>query len=687
MFKKIFNIKTSSNNKRKYIRIPTILPVEFFITDANNKKITPWLQGFTCDIGKGGICLSVNDLWWGFWKKARERNCQFFLKINFPFKRKPIFLKTKANWFNKKDLGDFKQYVIGLEFLEKNSKEEYSLFRYAAVKKSIPFLVIGFIAVLAIFAFSLNKKANILIQKNRKLVNSYVGMISEESQLKEILEGGEKDSLFLKGRRDEVEIRITMLSSMISEQKEKYNDLPVTEPPKEIKDQALKMKGEITLLELELATLKRENDFLKMKQERKKESKQRIKDEMDNLEKERLTFSSKIIEGMYCWIKNRQDLLRGLILSYEGDKNLEEVCFTYDQALGAIIFLTQGDDDRAKKVLDFYLNKIENRQDIYNAYITNGDVFEYVVHSGPCAWIGIAALDYVKQTRDKKYLKIARKVSNFLFLMMDSEGGIRGGEKDLWYSTEHNLDAFAFFDLFYRLTGKKKYNQAALKIKKWIERYSYTSYGPPVKRGKGDPTIATDTYSWSVTALGPELLYSLNMNPEVILKFGVKNCEVTTDFKRKQGNIELTGFDFAKAKNMSRGGIISSEWTSQMILAFEIMANYFQDKDHIKSQEYMEEAVFYFSELQKMLITSLSKSGKEDPCLPYASVPSADTGHGWRTPKGNTTGSLAATAYFLLAYYGYNPLKAQFVDFSLKKYYTQELKRFTEISVGSKEVK
>ena len=94
---------------------------------------------------------------------------------------------------------------------------------------------------------------------------------------------------------------------------------------------------------------------------------------------------------------------------------------------------------------------------------------------------------------------------------------------------------------------------------------------------------------------------------------------------------------------------------------------YFKDRNPDKSKGYLEKAFFYFNELQKMLITSPSRAGREDPCLPYASSPFVDTGHGWRTPKGDRTGSLASTAYFLLAYYGYNPLKGEFLDLSLRK--------------------
>jgi len=156
------------------------------------------------------------------------------------------------------------------------------------------------------------------------------------------------------------------------------------------------------------------------------------------------------------------------------------------------------------------------------------------------------------------------------------------------------------------------------------------------------------------------------MDPETIIEFAIQNCQVEVDFENDERRVRLIGFDFAKAKNIARGGVVSGEWTSQMILALEVMADYFKDKDPEKAEKYEKQSRFYFNELQKMLITSFSRSGRQDPCLPYASVSNADTGHGWRTPKGNKTGSLASTAYFLLSYQGYNPLKAEFLKFSLK---------------------
>jgi len=657
-----------TSDKRRYIRISTVLPIEFFVFDANGKKFTPWLQGFTQDIGKGGICLLMNDLWWGLAERLKQKDIQLFLKINLPLKHSPMCLTARASWVRKQRLKDFNRYIIGLKFLKANNKEANSLFRYALVKKSTPIAIGTIMAVLVFFSLSLFWRMDSLARKNRKLVSDYVSILEKRSSLEEVLKEGLGEEEFLKQRQSNLKLAIESLDKEVILWQDKYDALVVSSNSSTTSsEEALSFKKKLAVLELELASLSRENDFLKTKEKESKASASKIQETVESLQREEAKSSQKIIKGMYSWIKNRQDLRRGLVLSYEGDNSLERVCFTYDQSLAAIVLLISGDKLRAEKILDFYLKKINQGQDIYNAYFTQGDVFEYVLHSGPNAWLGLAALCYTKETGDKKYLPIVKKVSNFLLAMMDGEGGVRGGPDASWYSTEHNLDVFAFFKLFYEVAGERRYLNAAESIKKWISRYSYTDYGPLIKRGKGDSTIATDTYAWSITALGPEDLLSLKMNPESILKFAVEHCEVGVKFKRKKGEVILRGFDFAKVKNAPRGGVVSGEWTSQMILALEVMADYFKDKDPNKSKEYLAKAFFYFNELQKMLITSPSRVGREDPCLPYASSPFVDTGHGWRTPRGSRTGSLASTAYFLLAYHGYNPLKGEFLDLSLSR--------------------
>lgn len=660
-------------DRRKYIRIPTVLPVEFVVLDENGKKATPWLQGFTSDICKGGLCLLINDLWWGFWDRFNYRDARLLLKIDLPFKQKDISTKARVIWVTREQAKEFNKYMVGVEFLG-SGKSTQGLFKYALWMKFLPMAIAGIIIILSALSFSLFRQKNSLVEKNRKLVADYVSVLQKSSSLEDSLAEEKQFDEFFRKRQEDLQEEISRLEKKVVQWKDDYVQLQATRKQDEKSlAKAEQLKEKISSLEEELASLKRENVFLKTKQKQREAEAIRIRQEVKGLEKEKRLFSKKVIDGMYSWIKNRQDLISGLVISYEGDHSLKEMCFTYDQSLAAVVFLVFDDLSGAERILDFYLKEAKTKKKIYNAYYTRGAVAEYVAHSGPNAWIGIAALNHMKKTGSKKYLPIAKVVDGFLRSMMDREGGIKGGPTVTWYATEHNLDAVAFYNLFYEVTGHKRYRDLAEKVKSWIAQYSYTSYSVPVKRGKGDSTIATDTYAWSVSAFGPQELFDMNMNPDSIMEFAVENCEVCVTFRRKEGDVKLKGFDFAKFRNSCRGGVVSGEWTSQMILAFEIMADFYKEKDAEKYEQYLEKAMFYFEELQKMLITSPSRVGREDPCLPYASKASVDTGHGWRTPKGNKTGSLASTAYFLLAYSGYNPLSGESLSLSIKEGYEQRL--------------
>tara|TARA_B100000315_G_scaffold242528_1_gene264808 strand:+ start:12714 stop:14714 length:2001 start_codon:yes stop_codon:yes gene_type:complete len=660
-------MRNKDSKHRQYLRISTVLPVEFYILDSKDKRLSPWLQGFTSDIGKGGICLSINDLWWGFWDKLQDPKIKLYLRIDSAFKSTTLEFRAKVSWSKLEKLPEFNKATLGLEFFGKNTNKATSLFKFAIFKKAVPIATAVIIVCLFFLASNLFFHNSLLIKKNRNLVKDYVGILEEDSNLKQILDDKSKTGDFIKERREDLKATIDLLNQEVvqrNEQKQMLRNFQYTDNG--YRSKLANLEKELKLFEQELAALKREDSFLKLKQEQVLVSLSEIQQQTKNLQTQKLEVSKKVIEGLYAWIGNRQNLSSGLVLSYEGDSQLDKVCFTYDQALAAIVFLLNDDNSRAKKIMDFYLKKIDQGENIQNAYFTKGSVFEYVIHSGPNAWIGLAALNYVKKTGDETYLEIAESVGELLLSLMDEEGGVPGGPGINWYSTEHNLDSYAFFTLFYEITGQTEYKKAAQRVKNWIGRNSYTEGAIPIKRGKGDSTIATDTYTWSVTAFGPKQLEDLKMNPETIIEFALNNCEVNVKFKRREGEVSLRGFDFAKAKNIARGGVVSGEWTSQMILAFEIMADYYKTSNPKKSNDYLNKAKFYFNELQKMIITSISKVGREDPCLPYASSSSVDTGHGWRTPKGDRTGSLASTAYFLIAFQGYNPLRSEYLSLSLK---------------------
>ena len=349
-------------------------------------------------------------------------------------------------------------------------------------------------------------------------------------------------------------------------------------------------------------------------------------------------------------------------MSFEGDRDISNWAFIYDQALVTQAYIYFGDLERARKILDFFDKKAKRINGRFsNAYYVNdGSTAEYTVHAGPNLWLGITALQYVKKTGDRYYLKLAEDIAKGIIGLQsqDNEGGLRGGPELAWYATEHNLDGYAFFNMFYQLTNRPDYLNARDRILNWLVKHTYAKSDIPIIRGKGDSTIATDTYAWSVAAIGPEKLKKIGMDPDKIMEFAEENCRVEVDYCRPDGQVlKVQGFDFAPERHLARGGVASSEWTAQMALSFKIMADYYrQNGSPAEAKRYQDKYIYYLGELGKMIISSPSPSGQGESCLPYATHEVADTGHGWITPKGNTTGSLSGTVYAIFAYYGYNPL-------------------------------
>ncbi len=590
----------------------------------------------------------VNDLWWGFADRLKE-GVYLSLTIEVPFRSAPIVCQGRILWKEEERKNEFCRYRLGVKFDSGDEKKAQKLFRYAVAKKvfipAFTTVMLGLIG-LSIGIWWQQKK---VVLYNQYILKNYHNTVKEASLLKERLTQEEIGYKAMEREVAELNARIRKMEAHLKE-------------VSVFKEEAAQLKEKVTLL-------KQENAFLQKKLAQRKQAQARLGKVFSRKVQEAGVLEEEVIEGMCRWIRSRQDLKSGLVLSYEGDRNLRWVSFTYDQALAAIVFLIFGDTERAAKILDFYLHQVQQGKPIYNAYYTDGTVNEYRQYSGVVAWIGIAALEYMMFTGSKDYFPLVNAVSRFLVQMMDEEGGIKGGVGVGWYSTEHNLDAAAFFNLFYKLTGNQEYKRISDRIVSWLSRYAYTRTPVPINRGKGDSTIATDTYAWSVTALGPQELIELQMSPDKILDFAVEECGVKTVMKSNQGVVEVEGFDFAKYRNMPRGGVVSCEWTAQMVLAFEIMAEYYRETDEVKYRDYMNRASFYLGELKKMIINSPSPVGKADPTLPYASAANVDTGHGWRTPYGNNTGSLAATAYFLIAYKGFNPLQGKFLQVSLKDLY------------------
>jgi len=557
--------------------------------------------------------------------------------------RRPVSAVASIVWAKEVTAGST-QSLLGLGYTQINPRHSSILMRYAWSKKIFIPLVIALIIILSA-ALGINAHYNYQLTKNNKtLVEELVGVLQESKQAKD------KISQFVLSRKalqEKIDLLEANIGSIVTQEANKV--LPTSSRGKEINERLIKLNQEKNALAEKLLNLSRQEVLAAQ--------------EVKRLDQKQAALEKISIDKMYNWLTVHQNARTGLSMSFEGDKDIANWAFTYDQALLIQAYANAGDLDRAKKLLDFYAKRAETKSGwFFNAYYVNdGTPAEIVMHSGPNIWLGLAIMQYAHKTSDKSYLHIAETIAGNVIALQnkDEDAGIRGGPEFAWYATEHNLDAYAFFNMLFKATGKNKYKQAREASLTWLLKHTYDRQDIPIKRGKGDATIATDTYAWSVAAIGPEKLFSIGMDPDKILEFVEENCRAEVSFQRPNGqSVMVKGFDFAPQRHLARGGVVSSEWTAQMVVSLKIMADYYLQKGNLeRAKAYTEKANDYLAQLGNMIISSSSPSGQGEGCLPYATQDYVDTGHGWMTPKGSHTGSVSGTAYTIFAYYGFNPLE------------------------------
>lgn len=645
--------KPLSQERRRYLRIDSVLPVQFkLLYGKEGKDLSGWQQGFTNNIGWGGICLQINDLRPDLAEFIRNKEVRVFFEIEAPFSKNPISAFSRIVWI--KELSrDTHKILLGLGYEKIEPKTNRRLMRYVWMKKLFIPAVLTTVILLGVF-FGVDKYYDLkLIRGNKALVEQLVKAVGESRSARERI--GEIDR-----QRQELELKINSLEErMQSAEKEKAY---LNRAFRLEKDASARKLGELNIL---MEKLKQEKSFLEARLSFSRGKERDAKVEIQRLDEKKTLLEKANLDKMYSWLKIHQNPRTGLVMSFEGDTDISGWAFIYDQSLAAQAYIYFKDYNLAKKILEFFKSRAAKESGLFaNAYYTNdGAPAEYSVASGPNIWLGIAAIHYTQKTKDTSYLGLAEEIARGIMNLQsqDNEGGIRGGPDVKWYASEHNLDAYAFFNMLYKLTAKKIYQDAALRVLSWLLQHTYDKLDIPVVRGKEDSTIATDTYAWSIAAVGPEKLSQLGMDPDKILEFAEQNCATEVSYMRPGGQVvKVKGFDFAPQRHLARGGVVSPEWTSQMVVTFKIMADFHRSKqDPAKAYFYERKAEEYLAELFNMIISSPSPSGQGEGCLPYASCDFVDTGHGWMTPKGKSTGSVAATAYTIFAYYKYNPLESE----------------------------
>ena len=252
-----------------------------------------------------------------------------------------------------------------------------------------------------------------------------------------------------------------------------------------------------------------------------------------------------------------------MMRSYDtGTVEIANAAFTYDNALAAMAFLSEGMNRQAEELLDALCYAVENDRykpgRIRNAY-ASGDIspapgwgsgaklpgwydaqagawyedsYQVGANVGNTSYAALALLHYAAKSqgdqagdfdaeRSKRYLSCAQKLMDWVNDECSDgrdgftagyegwpENGPSGATALTYKSTEHNIDAYAAFAELFKLTGDARYEQASESARRFVESMYDADAGLFLTGTKSDGitpekgNVVLDAQVWSALALG-----------------------------------------------------------------------------------------------------------------------------------------------------------------------------------------
>ena len=352
------------------------------------------------------------------------------------------------------------------------------------------------------------------------------------------------------------------------------------------------------------------------------------------------------------------------------DRQLRQVAYTYDNALALSAFVAERDWTRAKLLADAFVYAHQHDRAytdgrLRNAY-ASGDLAlppgwyptgaarlpgywdtaqarwmedddQVGTATGNVAWAMLALLDYYEARGGSAYLSASAELGQWVVAnTYDTRGvgGFTGGYvghepapvKQLWKSTEHNLDLYAAFKRLYRCTGNvvwQAYAQHALDLVNAMNvdgRFFATGTQTDGVTING-AVIPLDAQSWGFLALGDSAT--------------TRAALATAALSHTVSYAGFEGFDFNTDRDMPW-----PEGTGQMAVAYAFL----KDATHTEH---------YVSALQWLQANATNGNGKGIVAAPANGL---TTGFGWVY---NNRLHVGATAWYLFAERRYNPFYNQ----------------------------
>lgn len=644
------------NERRRYVRLNKIFPVELKIVDAQNKPISDLIQGFTRDVSFSGVCVEINSLNQEQIELLINNKNKVQVFLNIPLNQNPIKAIASLAWSKKTAVPYPQSYLFGLDYEVIDQVEQKRIIRFAKILLSIPRMIAAGCALLVLFCGFLAYDNIRLIKNNNSLVQQLGQLNDQQFALNQQLDKIKAERLIL----SEMMSHSAQAENKMQEKLAEIETLKNQQAREQNSEEVAKLLAEQNQLKKQLADLFLEKQQIQDKLNKYTDTQTILETKLDKIGDQRTVLEDKTLDLMRQWLIASQSSKTGLVVSYDNDHSLLDVGFTYDQALSAFNFINFKQFDKAELIFDFFNNRAKKVDGGFaNAYdVITGNVSEYIVHTGPVIYLGLAMMRYEQATGKNTYNKLVSEIADWLLDLQkkNNDGSLPGGPQVSWAGTEQNIAAYIFFKTMFKKEHDQRYAVAFRNIHNWLKE---TAYNKPLKRfnrGTDDRMIATDTISLSIMAFGPQGLEDMGVTIDDLIECVEENCRTTINLKNISGKkVKISGFDFCAPSSISRSGTIAVEWTAQMVVAFRQISNFYKQKSDLdKADKYDRRADFYLGELEKLMLVRLAfGSSKGRGGLPYASNSSVDTGHGWYTPDSGSI-SAAGTNFAIFAKEEYN---------------------------------
>ena len=325
------------------------------------------------------------------------------------------------------------------------------------------------------------------------------------------------------------------------------------------------------------------------------------------------------------WLENQQ-LPNGLLESTENGN----VVSLYDQALSALVFLANGDFERAERIFDFFEARIDSELRAGVGGFSqfrdrNGNPNNHR-WMGDNAWLLIALNNYRHMTGNTTYDGLSEAIKDWLIGLQDTDGGLfagYGSDNTLlpFKGTEGNIDAFN------AVWGYDAFHSDLLNFLE-NDRWDVTEQSLVAWPGNPAYLYALDCHSWSYCIFEDFPFATLTSADRFL----------TTQTATLTGE-PITGYDIDEDRE-----VVFVEGTGQMALAFKLAGQTARAEDLL-------------TEMEKVLIESPVHAGTFG--FPYASNPGSFYGSDPYWSGADTHIAISSGAWYLFARWDFNPFAVE----------------------------